>query len=256
MAERRRYRNPPVEEALCEFRFDPSQEWDLTIPGKLQAALGDAYTGKPRHQMGMQALFQAQSGGATNLTFSQGLARVQLIDRSGKRIVAVGQDVLSIHMLRPYQDPAEQDKGGWDEFRRRIEQALHAYWKVAKPLGVRRVGVRYVNRIVVPSESCDPQRYILCAPRETTGLPVHMNRFVVRVESRYEDGVRLVVTCATLEDSPEPGAFLLDIDVIWETESAVGKPEAMAKTEDLRDRERQGFEALITDEARRLFDEV
>ena len=39
MQGRRRYRNPPIEEALCEFYFDPSEEWDLTIPGKLHTSL-------------------------------------------------------------------------------------------------------------------------------------------------------------------------------------------------------------------------
>ena len=43
MQERRRYRNPPIEEALCEFRFKPGRDWDLTIPGKLQAAIGEEY---------------------------------------------------------------------------------------------------------------------------------------------------------------------------------------------------------------------
>lgn len=29
----RKYRNPPLIEALCEFQFVPTQPWDLTIPG-------------------------------------------------------------------------------------------------------------------------------------------------------------------------------------------------------------------------------
>ncbi len=39
MKERRRYRPPPIEKALCEFRFVGDSSWDLTVPGKLQAAL-------------------------------------------------------------------------------------------------------------------------------------------------------------------------------------------------------------------------
>jgi hypothetical protein len=34
-----KYKNAPIEEALCEFRFAPEQgnpEWDLTLPGRLQ----------------------------------------------------------------------------------------------------------------------------------------------------------------------------------------------------------------------------
>ncbi len=41
MNQRRRYRNPPIEEALCEFRYPPGQEWDLTIPCKFYLRLGD-----------------------------------------------------------------------------------------------------------------------------------------------------------------------------------------------------------------------
>jgi hypothetical protein len=35
--ERRKYRNPPIEEAHCEFCFAPSQEWDPTVPGQSHA---------------------------------------------------------------------------------------------------------------------------------------------------------------------------------------------------------------------------
>jgi len=31
----RKYTNPPILEALCEFQFVPSQPWDMTIPGFL-----------------------------------------------------------------------------------------------------------------------------------------------------------------------------------------------------------------------------
>lgn len=86
MDTRRRYRNPPIKEALCEFHFDPSEESDLTIPGKLHSKLGDEYSGKPRQQ---------------------NVVQVRLSMR--------------------------------DEFRRRIQQALDAYWMVAKPNGVKRI---------------------------------------------------------------------------------------------------------------------
>ena len=60
MGQRRRYRNPPIEEALCEFRFPPEQDWDPTIPGKLQTKFGDEYTGKPREQRVVEVGLEAQ----------------------------------------------------------------------------------------------------------------------------------------------------------------------------------------------------
>jgi hypothetical protein len=65
---RKPYKNPPIEEALVEFRFVQSQEWDLTIPGKLHqhAAIKDEYPGKPRHQKVLQAALQTAPGQPTS----------------------------------------------------------------------------------------------------------------------------------------------------------------------------------------------
>ena len=62
MNQRRRYRNPPIEEALCEFRFLPGQEWDLTIPGKLHVILGEEYNGKPQEQKLVDIALNAEGG--------------------------------------------------------------------------------------------------------------------------------------------------------------------------------------------------
>ena len=124
VSKRRRYKNPPVEEALCEFRFEPGQDWDLTVPGKLQTELGNEYTGKPQQGKVVEVELDAQRGDSPNLRYREGFAKVQLVTEDGKRMVGVGQDVLSIHMLRPYQDTSDPEAGGWDEFKPRIMTAL------------------------------------------------------------------------------------------------------------------------------------
>ena len=77
--ERRRYRNSPIEEDLCEFRFKPSREWDLTIPGKLHTKLGNDYTGKPRQQRVVDVGFEMKHGDVSGLRSRDELARVQLV---------------------------------------------------------------------------------------------------------------------------------------------------------------------------------
>lgn len=254
MKKRRRYKNPPIEEALCEFRFLPGQEWDLTMPGKLHTAVHDSYPGKPRQQKVVEAALHAQAGVASNLMFREGLARVQLVTEDAKRLVGIGPDALSIHMLRPYQNPASPDSSGWDEFRPRIQEALDAYWKVAEPRAVHRIGLRYINKIVVPERSVDSADYFTCAPPHVDGLPNQMSSFVGQVAYSYEDGVRLVLNYATVDAAADNVAFLLDIDVIWQAGEGIDRDEALTRADDLRARERAAFEALITDRSRRLFD--
>ena len=64
MHQRHRYKNPPIEEAICEFHFSPSQDWDFTIPGKLHTELSDEYTGKPQEQKVVEVGLDTQGGKA------------------------------------------------------------------------------------------------------------------------------------------------------------------------------------------------
>jgi len=254
MDKRRRYKNPPIEEALCEFHFEPGQEWDATIPGKLHAEIQESYPGKPREQKVVEAAFQRQPDEPFNLRFREGLSKVQLVTADEMRMVAVGPDVLSIHMLRPYQDPQAPEKSGWEEFRPRITEALDAYWRVAEPVGVRRIGVRYVNKITISQENVSVDQYFKFGPPDVKGLPDQMAGFVNHVEYRYDDDVRLILSHATVDAPAGHLAFILDIDVIWQTAQSVDREDALATVEDMRTRECSVFEALITDESRKLFD--
>ena len=254
MQQRRHYKNPPIEEALCEFHFKPKQDWDLTIPGKLQAAIGDEYIGKPQEQRVVQVGLQAKGGKPSNLSLETGLAKVQLVTSNGKRMVGVGPDVLSIHMLRPYHDPQRPGNSGWEEFLPRIEMALTSYWDVAQPQAVIRVGIRYINKIVIPQRSVEVKDFLNCALPQVEGLPDELTSFMSRVDYTYGDNVRIVLAQGSTDAPQNYVGFLLDLDVIWEGPEPLDKTHALTIVSDLRGRERAAFEAVITEKARELFD--
>lgn len=255
MPRQHQYRNPPVEEALCEFRFEPGRDWDLTIPGRLQTVLGDAYPGKPREQEAIEVDLGVRSGMPSGLQYRQVLAKVQLVTKDGTRSVGVGRDSLSVHTLRPYQLQSEEGSGGWDEFKPRISKALDAYWEVAQPKGVRRVGVRYINKLVIPSGSIELEDYLACGLPQTTALPETVSNFVSRVEYAFPGPVRLILTLGTVPPSREAvQELLVDLDVIRENAEPLDQCQAISAVEELRTRGRQVFESVITDKARRLFD--
>ena len=254
MTERRRYKNPPIEEALCEFRFQHDPGWDLTIPGKLQVELGEEYAGRPQEQKAIRVGLDFQDGKPPNLQYGEGLARVQLVTKDCKRMVGVGPNLLSIHMLHPYQNPPYPESSGWSEFKPRISTALKAYWEVANPDGVRWVSIRYINKISVPKNNVRVEDYLHSASPEVAGLPDDYSSYVSRVEYRYPDGVRLVVSQGSVSVAPTRAEFLLDLDVTWESTEPVQQAAALERADDLRVRERAAFEAVITDNARELFD--
>lgn len=246
----KRYRNPPIEEALVEFRLVPAQEWDLTIPGKLHQhpAIKDQYPGKPRTQKVVEAALQAAPQQPPHLTVREGVSRIQLVSEDGRRLISLGTDVLSVNVLHPYE--------GWEEFRPRIEAALKAYAEVAAAKAVARVGVRYINKIVLAGTELDLGAYFRFGPPSAEGLPKRMGGFVSRVEYIYDDGAKLLLTYASVEAPAGRSAFLLDLDAIWEGPEPLTMDKVMRIADDLHDREERAFEATITDKTRKVFDEA
>ena len=251
MAERRRYANPPIEEALCEFRFQPGRPWDVAVADGVHDLLRGEYDGGLREQREIQVEVSGRAGSAPTVGVSEGGAAKQLSNVGGTRLVGVAADTLRVHMLRPYVQ--SNGRGGWEEFRPRIVRALDAYWQVAEPEGVSRVGVRYVNKILVKSRRVSVEDYLPYALPVVPEMSDAVTNFGTRIEYAYAKGVRLILSQGTLGARQEGGALLLDIDVIRDG-GCFGKDVALEIVEDLRDRERDVFEAVITDEARRLFD--
>lgn len=254
MTERRRYANPPIEEALCEFQFAPGEEWDLTMPGKLHTKLADGYPAKPKQQRLARVDLEFEEGRAKGVQLEDDVGKVLLLSEDGTRRVGVAPDTLSVHMLKPYQRTALGECAGWGEFRDRINTALGAYWNVAKPAGVCRVAVRYINRLVFSDAVVEIEDYLRSALPDVPGLPERVSGFASRVVYHCEEGVRLGLSQGTVHGAGGQLAVLLDIEVSWESSSHLCMDRAMERAQALRDREREAFEAVITDKARELFD--
>ncbi len=246
---KKQYKNPPIEEAIVEFHFVPGHgsEWDLIIPGKLHEHpdIKTQYPSEPRVQKLFIPTIQSMPGQPSSPTV-QIAQRVQFLNDDGSRLVSVGPNVLSVNVLRPYD--------GWEQFRSRIEKALHAYTEVAQPIGVKRVGVRYLNKIVVPERDITIKKYTQYILAAGNGLPVQVEGFWNRVIYKYNPFLTLVLNQLKIEAPEGQSAFGLDLDVSWEGAEAKSLDEIIEVVNDLHEREGAAFEAIITDATRELFD--
>ncbi len=249
---KKRYKNPPIEEAVVEFLFVPGQEWDLTIPGKLHEHpdIKSQYPGKPRtKKLIKESAFQSGPD-QVNLAVQEGISRIQLVDNDGRNLISLGTDVLGVNLLRPYPD------NGWEYFRPRIDTVLRAYSEVAQPKGVKRVGVRYINKIVVPEKEIEVGDYLQYSAPSAPDLPSKLAGFISRVEYIYDDvPIKLIVTQATVASPEGQPTFVADLDVIWEGAEPKSLDTVMELVDDLHEREGKAFEAIITDATRNLFNQ-
>lgn len=243
------YKHPPIEEAVVEFRFvpGPGQEWDMTIPGKLHEHqnIKKQYSGKPRTQLAREAIVQSLPGRSPNLTVQEGVDRIQLVSEDGIRLISLAPDILSVNTLKPYD--------GWSAFRERIDIALRAYYEITQSIGVSRIGVRYINKIVLPGSSIDWVTYFRYGKLFVPDLESQVASFFSKVKYTYADDVTLLFTQATVDASGGHSAIALDLDFICENTEGKEINEIMSIVDDLHKREGIAFEAILTDATREIF---
>lgn len=247
---RRQYRNPPIHEAICEIRFAPGNEWNPVYPALFYERVKDKYSGKPREQKLVSVQPNPRETGpqrGSAMAVNE-ITRLQFVDQSNTKIIGIYPDVLSVSVLRPYK--------GWETFRPEIEGALKAYCEIAEPNGIRRIGVRYINQIFVAGDLPELLRCFVTPLMLLPNVDCKIHNFTARHEYVYGDEpIKIAVAFARMVAPEGTTGGLLDIDLVWEWPAEpLPLEQAMGKVDNLRDRERIAFEALITDHAREIFD--
>ncbi len=239
------------------MRFDLA---GTTVNGKfserMRSRLKGEYSGQSRVLNSLKINVQQSDSEPPVVNQTNAEDRLQLFDHTGTRLVGFAPDVLSVHMLAPYHDPNFGEPSGWAEFRPRICAALDVYWAVAQPVGAIRASLRYINKIVLPKQSMSIQDILTCAISTVPELPDVVTNFFSRVDYRFQDGTILALSQGSTQPSDSQASFFLDIDVIYDFPRPFELDQVTSKLDDLRELERQAFEASITDSARGLFDET
>jgi uncharacterized protein (TIGR04255 family) len=241
---RRIYKNPPIHEAVCEFQFSDPENWTLAHSGLFLERVKKRYSGKPSEQRVFRIAMPPSRNAVQS--FAE-ITKVQLRSERGNELVAVGPGILSIHSLKPYS--------GWEKFRDQIAEAFKEYRAIGSPGGIRRTGIRYINHILIPRERGTPEDFLTTPPQGIPGLDYAIDAFALRQEHSADNLTKAIIQIASIDSPPDTFGVALDIDVSrsWQGEGAKLQ-DAENHVDELRDQERQMFEALITEKARELFD--
>ncbi len=239
------YGSPPLLEAICEFRFDVDSLDDLTHYGLIYQQLESDFP-KRKTVRTIESLL-AQEAGAIRHKVSH-LDRARFEREDGSALVQVGADLLAVNHLRPYR--------GWDVFRPLILKSITAFEQVAKPKGIRRAVMQYINEIVVPESRFKVEDYFNFYAHLGSGLPQDHGSFQLRVTTRSRSGKDWLAIDLRTEDGAmdsDNTRLRLTIDMVrpdnqWGSENVQDWLQAAhAEIE-------QAFESCLTDRARSLFE--
>ncbi|HTA41392.1 MAG TPA: TIGR04255 family protein [Bryobacteraceae bacterium] len=153
-------------------------------------------------RMRVAALLQMNKAASPAIT-SQGPTPDGLLMRSESEalVVQARLDGFSLNKLAPYAK--------WDALRAQAQELWQRYLDVAGPVAVKRLAVRYINRIEL-EPGVDFKESILTVPEIAPGIPQGLPEYFMRLVIPHESGSTAIVTQASL---PPTFDMLFDIDV-------------------------------------------
>jgi len=243
----KKYRNPPIIEALCEFKLEPSVPWDMAIPGMVYERIRDKFP-KRRQGKALEVSMTAGPGGVEHQVFTT--ERMQFLREDEKALIQVGPNLLAVNHLKPYPN--------WQEFLPLIHQGFDAYHEAANPKGIQRIGLRYINRIEIPGGRIELENYFEFRPYIGEKLPQDYGPFIVGIQIPFEesrDVLRLELASATTE-MPDTVAVMLDLDYFLAQPDRFSQDSVFQWIEVAHNHVEEVFEACITDRLRQMFGEV
>lgn len=244
----RKYLNPPLIEALCEFQF-AGEDWDWTIPGLVFQEIKEDFPVK-RHAPTVEFEFQANAAEISHRA-KGGPGKMQFVRADETALVQVGPHMLAINHLRPYPH--------WRHFKPIIFSIFDVYRRVANPSGFKRVGLRYVNRIVIPESPLELSTYFNFGPRLPDTLSSRfMSSVFLRVDLLDEPDLgHLLLTLGTAPVvDEESSAFILDLDFVTVLPETIGPENVGDWIERAHGSIEIAFEACLTDNLRQIFEEI
>lgn len=239
-----KYGYSPIIEVVCEFRFEPGEPWDLTVPGLVYQKLKDVFPKKvTRSRLDIDV---PSTGRRAQRTWFPGNF-VQFQQPRGKALVQLARNLISVNHLKPYPK--------WEKFLPLIRLGYDAYCEVASPAGLRRVGLRYINRIELPGKTIEFEDYFDFRPFLGAGLPQDFVSFLLAVETPFEDE-RDILRLQFRPDSEQPeskSAVVLDLDYILVRPKDITLDKSFDWLEEAHGHLETAFEGCITDKLRELF---
>lgn len=241
----KKYANPPIVEAICEFYISPDSKWDITIPGLVFEKLRNEF---PNKEQRIVQEVEMQRQPPNNIQQIIRLdERVIFFSDDRKTFVQIGNRLLSINHLKPYTS--------WSEFKTKIECAFNAFCNSTEIKGLQRIGLRYINHVEIIGKQIKLEDYFNFRPFLGGELPKNIISFIVGClipSSDSRDLCKLEISDA-MPNKEGNKSFLLDLYYYLNQPLAIPINEVLDWVELAHQNIEKIFEACITDQLREYF---
>jgi uncharacterized protein (TIGR04255 family) len=242
-----KYNNPPIMEAVCEFKFAEDTKWDMTIPGILYSEIQREFPHKGQHLIQQVNILTKDTPAKTQI---RKIELVKFLNKDKTTLIQIGPRMLSINQLKPYNT--------WSHFKHHIEYAFNILNQKTELTAPQRIGMRYINRVEVPLKEVDLNDYFEFRPYFGKNMQRNYNSFLVGcIFPFYEgrDSCKVELTGAVPENN-EASAFMLDIDYSLAKPQSIAVDKSLEWIENAHEETSTAFEGCISNPLREIFGEV
>jgi uncharacterized protein (TIGR04255 family) len=242
----KKYGNPPLIEAVCEFRVLPDSPWDLTVHGLIYEKIKESFPYKEQRLIQEFEMNQGPKGIEQQVRVSE---RSVFLTDDKTMFVQIGPHLLAINCLKPYPR--------WERFKPRVEEAFNALTSSTEVKGLARIGHRVINRIEIPSKPLTLQDYFEFRPLLGNNLPQNMVSFILGCILPFKDKRDFCKIQLTngIPDISDHSAFLLDFDYFSAKPDGIQASDALVWIEEAHRQVNDIFEGCITNRLREIFQE-
>jgi uncharacterized protein (TIGR04255 family) len=236
----------PITEAVIDIRVEPLESVSLASLEKLHDLIKPEYPDKKsRRRFEARIEFKEEQQPLGTSKFQQD--GYYFTSADGKRTVQYRLDGFTFNRLRPYLH--------WEDLRNEAKRTWDIYKAHTNPLLVKRLAVRYINSIEIPSKSFDYDDYFTAVPRIPEGLPQVLQHFFTRTVIPFPEQAATAILIHTPSEKQDPvnTAIILDIDVSVEKSLPAADGKIWEIFEELREIKNEIFFKCITEKTKELF---
>lgn len=240
------YSKPPVVEALCEVYFAES-EWNSTLPGKFYSGIEKEYPETKELQQVEAAVNVSPVAQAAQFQIKG--TRTQFLNKDKSRIVQLEKDLVVVNQLRPYLKFRE-----WQPV---IDAMVRHYSELARPRGIKRIGVRYINEIELPPVPLHMQDYFRIYPQLPQEIGGEHGRFMLRMDVPPHHEKHELVISFVLKSFKrgEPTHFMLDLYDVIAAEDVFSMDQFRGLVGEGHENVVLAFENSLTQKTKEMFEE-
>lgn len=240
----KKYKRPPITEAVIELRF--AESLTATQLEKFILKQKDKFTIRKLEQIKLKISHEEKFG--TQAETEKVLDGYRLTDNmDDSNIVQVKHNAISVSRLPPYEE--------WSQLFNNLRKHYEWYTnKQFRPLN--RIGVRYINRIDIPAdtEKIKIEDYFKIFPHvPNTKFPALDNFLIQTVTQIDEDKFLTVNLHSTQSPLLKHISMVFDLDVWQQVNLPVSNTKLYTLLDVIRDKKDVFFENLLTAKCKRLF---